>query len=343
MRNFLLLFCFSPLLSFAQRSMNEYYQMSSLSHGLEMNYYENSVVNLALRKKLHIQQVHTVRTNAKGKKNEATYTYNVQGRLTQYTTKKFKMVKEYENDTVEVKIHTQNDGKEYEVESTYSDGMLVKREFFKNKKQTHSIELLYTDFKKVSVSRMKKGRKTFEIAHTYNADKKIIRTAYSMNGKLEKEWIYECKPEGEVVASKNTAIASVCSFREESADGSYAVFTRTLLDGIPYLNKQVFSKDSVLTLIQSFYKDSILTWERKIEPLVETTIQYKKSGKFYTKNILQKDAEGNVISSMYFYKRLNEPLSHRIYSLNANGSVQTEQLYYKQKLRYSVAYQFRYF
>lgn len=343
MRNFLLLFCFSPLLSFAQRSMNEYYQMRSLSHGLEMNYYENSVVNLDLRKKLHIQQVHTVRTNVKGKKSESTSTYNAQGRLTQYTAKKFTMVKEYENDTVEVKIHTQNDGKEYEVESTYSDGMLVKRDFFTNKKQTYSIELQYTDFKKVSVSRMKKGRKTYEIAHTYNGDKKLIRTAYSVNGKLEKEWIYECKPEGEMVASKNTAISSVCSFREESADGSYAVFTRTLLDGIPYLTKQVFSKDSVLCLTQSFYNDSILTWERKIEPLVETTIQYKKSGKFSSKQVVQKDSNGNIVARTSYHKNANAPLSRRVYTVNADGTIQTEQIYYKQKLRATVAYQFRFF
>lgn len=343
MKNVLLLLCFFPLLVVGQRSMNEYYQMSMLSNDVEMNYYENSVVNLELRKKLHIQQVHTVRTNAKGKKSESTSTYNAQGRLTQYTAKKFTMIKEYENDTVEVKIHTQNDGKEYEVESTFSNGKLVKRDFYKNKKHTSTIELMYTDFNKISESRIKKGRKVFEVKHTYNAENKLIKTVYTVNGKLQKEWIYECKPEGEMVVSKDTEVASVCSFREESADGSYAVFTRTLRNGIPYLNKQVFSKDSVLMLVQSFYKDSILSWERKIEPQTETTIHYKKSGKFYSKQVLQLDAQGNVIARTNYYKNVEKPLYRRIYTLNPDGTIQMEQIYHKQKLNATVSYEFLFF
>lgn len=343
MRNLLLLIALFPFLGWAQRSMQQFYQMNSMNQPFEFNSLENSVTTKQLRKRLHIQEIQAVSTDSKGKQQTSVSTFNSKGRLTEFHSKKFTMFKTYVDDTLESSVQTNNRGKDYQVESTYSNGLLVKRTFSTNKKPTSAIEFTYTSFNKVSTSKMQKGRKTYEIVNTYNSDNKLTRTVYNIQGKLKKEWVYECKPEGEMVASKNVAVSSVCSFREESADGSYVIFTRSLRDGIPYLNKQVFSKDSVLILIQSFYKDSILTWERKIEPLVETTIQCKKSGKFYTKNVLQKDAEGNVISNMYFYKRLNAPLSHRIYSLNANGTVQTEQLYYKQKLRFSVTYQFRYF
>jgi antitoxin component YwqK of YwqJK toxin-antitoxin module len=202
---------------------------------------------------------------------------------------------------------------------------------------------MYTDFKKIATSRMKKGRKVFEVNHTYNADKKLVKTVYTVNGKLQKEWIYECKPEGELVTSKDTEVASVCSYREESADGSYAVYTRTLRNGIPYLNKQVFSKDSVLTLVQSFYKDSILSWERKIEPQTETTIHYRKSGKFYSKQVLQLNAEGNVIARTNYYKNANKPLSRRLYILNPDGTIQTEQIFHKQKLHATATFEFLFF
>lgn len=190
---------------------------------------------------------------------------------------------------------------------------------------------------------MKQGRKHYEIQYTYGEDGKMTRSVYLVNGKVKKEWIYECKPEGEIVASKTEAVSSFCTYREESADGSFVKFTRSLQEGKPYLTKQTFSKDSILIQSQRFINETTLIWESKKEGNTETVTAYKDSGKLRYKQITVFNEKGNVISREYFEGKKQKYQSKSVFELNADGTTKSATSYRKGKLSSGTSYEYSFY
>ena len=342
MRKIWLIILLFPLLGEAQKSMKHYYELNSLIHNY--NYFDEAVTTSKLRKKLQIKSIKTNAVYKKGKKNYSTeLTYNKMGKNTSYTTKYWSQEKQYENDTLESYVVTTSKKNKTEVKSTYQDGYLSSRSIVKNGKIGSTYSLAYNANKKVTETKLSKKKKTYEIKNSYNDENKLVKTVYLINSKIKKEWIYECKPEGQLVASKTEELSSYCTYKEESADGSYTTFTRTLRDGKPYLNKQIFNKDSVLVTSKTFLNDTILVWEKTKIDNVETFINYKKSGKFTYKQIITYDADGNVLCREYINRKKGPSSSKRVFELNSNGTTNKETVYSKGKLQRTINYEYTYY
>ena len=342
MRKILLLILLFPIFAEAQKSMQQFYELNSLIHNY--NYFDESITTAKLRKKLQIKSIKTNTSYKKSKKNNSTeLTYNNMGKNTSFVTKKWSQEKIYENDTLESYVVTTSKKQKTEVESTYLDGYLKSRSVFKNGKLFSTYTLAYNQNKKITNSKLERNKKTFEIQNSYNDENKLIKTVYLIDNKIKKEWIYECKPEGQLVASKTEALSSFCTFREESADGSYATFTRTLKEGKPYLNKQLYNKDSVLVSSKTFLNDTILVWENTKINNVETFINYKKSGKFTYKQIIIRNNDGNVICREFINRHKGPSHSKRVFELNTNGTTKKETVYSKGKLQRTVNYEYIYY
>lgn len=342
MRKIWLIILLFPLFAEAQKSMQHYYELNSLIHNY--NYFDEAVTTSKLRKKLQIKSIKTNAVYKKGKKNYSTeLTYNKMGKNTSYITKYWSQEKQYENDTLESYVVTTSKKNKTEVKSAYQDGYLSSRSIIKNGKIGSTYSLAYNANKKVTETKLSKKKKTYEIKNSYNDENKLVKTVYLINSKIKKEWIYECKPEGQLVASKTEELSSYCTYKEESADGSYTTFTRTLRDGKPYLNKQIFNKDSVLVTSKTFLNDTILVWEKTKIDNVETFINYKKSGKFTYKQIITYDADGNVLCREYINRKKGPSSSKRVFELNSNGTTNKETVYSKGKLQRTINYEYTYY
>ncbi len=342
MRKLLLLILLSPFVIEAQKSMQQFYDLNSLIHNY--NFFDESVTTTTLRKQLQIKSIKTTAILKNSKKNYSTdLTYNKMGKNTSYVTKKWSQEKQYLNDTLETYVVTTGKKQKTEVKSTYADGYLSSRSIFDEGKLRSTYTLAYNQNKKVTSSKLTRNKKIYEIQNSYNDENKLIKTVYLINYKIKKEWIYECKPEGQLVASKTEEISSFCTYKEESADGSYATFTRTLKEGKPYLNKQVFNKDSVLVSSKTFLNDTILVWEKTKINNVETFINYKKSGKFTYKQIITYNDLGNVLCREFINRKKGPSFSKRDFELNPNGTTQKEMVYYKGKLQKTIKYEYSFY
>ncbi len=323
--------------------MKQFYELNSLIHNY--NFYDESITTASLRKQLQIKSVKTTATFKNNKKNYSTdMTYNKMGKNTSYISKKWTQEKQYVNDTLESYVVTSRKKQKTEVKSTYSDGDLSSRSIFDDGKLRSTYTLAYNENKKVTSSKLTRNKKIYEIQNSYNnQENKLIKTVYLINSKIKKQWIYECKQEGQLVASKTEELSSFCTYKEESVDGSYTTFTRTLRDGKPYLNKQIFNKDSILVTSKTFLNDTILVWEKTKINNVETFINYKKSGKFTYKQIVTYNDAGNVICREFINSKKGPSYSKRVFDLNSDGTTKNEVYYHKGKLQKTVNYAYSFY
>lgn len=343
MKKLLLILMLMPLFLHGQKSMRTYYSLNMLMYDPVYYIYDEPYATQKIRKQLKIKEVRILSTDRKGKQTNSLMTFNQFGKRVHFDSRKKKIDYTYESDSLETSILTQTDRKTTENKNTYVKGKIASREFFENKKLKTKTLLTYNDNNKVVNTQMEAGRKKYEIRNAYNEDNKISHATYLINGKIKKEWIYECKPEGEVLASKTVELSSVCTYREESADGSYTTFTRSLREGKPFLYKRTFNKDSVMIASQNFMNDTTLVWEMKKENGVETSMGYKKSGKRLYKQVTVYNASGNVLSKEYFSGAKDKSLSKTISELNADGTTKSQQYFFKGKLQRTVNYEYNFF
>ena len=228
------------------------------------------------RKNLGIKEISYQRIGKKGKVSSQKIVYNSQGRLLTTKTPKFERKSTYLNDTIEIGRFTVYKGKSEEFKKNYENGKVILDERFEKGKLVSKTENTFVNNYLVNAKLLHKG-KNHEMKYTFNEENKLTKTEYYKKGKLKQTWNYECKPEGQILASvKHEMISSKCEYREESADGSYATFTRTIIEGEPRLHKETFSKDSVKIKEEKFIKDSILTYFWSNVNDVETKEYYKK-------------------------------------------------------------------
>lgn len=340
MKKLLLAVALFPLALNAQRAMWEYYSLSMLVTGTENNFCDEKSAPLSLRKQLKVKSIQSTYTRKNGKQSVSKTEYNAQGRITRLSSRRTEASYTYEHDTLQTGTVSSYRGKTFTSASAYENGRLVSRENHNNGKLTAKIAASYNAQGNILRSQMKQGRRNYEIQYTYGEDGKMTRNVYLVNGKVKKEWIYECKPEGEVVASKTEAVSSFCTYREESADGSFVKFTRSLQEGKPYLTKQTFSKDSVLIQSQRFLNETTLIWESKNEGNTETVISYKDSGKLRYTQITVFNDKGSVISREYFEGKKKKHHSKSVFELNADGTTKSATSYRKGKQRSSTIYEY---
>ncbi|MES2590072.1 MAG: hypothetical protein V4622_13920 [Bacteroidota bacterium] len=209
-------------------------------------------LNPKKRKNLEISEISSKMTDKKGRVSSGKLTFNSSGKLVSSKYPKFERQSTYLNDTIETARFTNRKGKTEEFKKTYENGKVVLDERFKKGKLVSRTENTYSNKNLINAKLLHKGKK-FEMRYTFNEDNKLTRSEYYKKGKLKQSWVYECKPEGQILASNKTElISSKCEYREESADGSYVIFTRSIKEKKPYLNKQTYNKDSIRVKEENF-------------------------------------------------------------------------------------------
>lgn len=342
MKKYFLFLILLPASLGAQHSMKGYYQLNRLMFDSDLTAFEESFAPLKLREKLQISGMHVETVYGKGKKYTSEKSFNHKGRLLHSSDKYHTADYTYEADSL-VTSETRKRGRNtYQTRSSYTDGKMTVRQKYEKEKLQSTTLVAYNPQDKISNSQII-GKKHYEMQYIYNDAGKMKKCIYLINGRKNKEWIYECKEEGEILASKTEAISSFCTYREESRDGSYTVFTRILKEGKPYLVKQVYTKDSVQVLYQQFLKDSILISEMKKEGNTETSSSYKESGKKLYKQVVSYDDAGSVIAREYFQGKKETGFSKTTFVLNADGTTKTRQFFRKGKLKSTANFTYSFF
>jgi antitoxin component YwqK of YwqJK toxin-antitoxin module len=208
-----------------------------------------------------VKEIKIKRTNKKGKVNSTIKQYNRLGNFTYgfSSENNFEEKKEYLNDSLLTyrSLKSKRNLTEYKI--SYAEGKKVKQQKFKNGKLVFDLTFEYTPFGKMSKSSVSKKGKTYEMRYQYNSENKLEKSTYLINNKEKRVWNHDCKPEGEALKNpKVEVLSSVCVYREESNDGSYAIFERKIRNKKPYLLKKCYDKDSVFLGSYSYIKDTIL-------------------------------------------------------------------------------------
>jgi antitoxin component YwqK of YwqJK toxin-antitoxin module len=284
------------------------------------------------RKELSVKEISYQRTDKKGRISTTNLSYNELGFLLNSKNDKYERRSTYVNDSLEKSRFTQRKRKTTEFKLSFNEkGRVLVDERFKNGKLISKTENSYLNSHLVNAKLLHKG-KPYEMKYHYNDQDKLTKTEFFKRGKLKESWVYECKPEGEIVASNKTEIiSSKCEYREESLDGSYAVFTRTIRDGKAFLEKITFNKDSVQTKQEYFVKDSILTYRLSYTNNTSLTENFRK-GKFISSRSTKRNDQGKTIEEIY--TRKGKIKRSHIYEYDQKGNVTLHENYRKGKLTF---------
>ena len=197
----------------------------------------------------------------------------------------------------------ENDKLERVIENEYQNGLLVKQ--------------TYTDYHK-------RKPRLYKVLNTYNDEKKLIKTEYYKNDKLERIWKYDCSERGLAEKPKKSAegvpSSSSCSWREESSDGSYTTYYRRLNDKSVYLTEQHFTKDSVVVYSKTFNEKDRLTYETYIYDNIKVYKWYKRNGKLRRISKSTSDSDlGELVSSNVYFGLVSKYVSNTERRYNGGG------------------------
>ncbi|TNE55652.1 MAG: hypothetical protein EP338_02440 [Bacteroidetes bacterium] len=241
--------------------------------------------------------------NKRGKKDsfQKTSTFNRLGKTLQIKREKSLLEYQYENDSLPIYICNQWKKRKIETKITYNRNHPVLIEKYAKGKLSSSILRSFNEHGKLLYSIWIDGRMTREVRYTYDESGRKTRTLQFRNGKLKKSWIHECKEEGELASNKKELLSSVCEYREESADGSFTIFQRSIRNGKSFLLKQHFNRDTVKLSSEYFVHDTVLISSNhyNIETRTWTNQNFKK-GKLTQKGIVVRDEKNRIIKSEWY-------------------------------------------
>lgn len=230
----------------------------------------------------HIKEVQKISYSKKNEvKTTETRKYNSLGRVVSIERKDLKVNYVYVNDTLLSKIEKITPKHTRITEQTYEGTLLTSRSFVKDGIKLYTENYQYTDFGKTlkAVIIYHRKKDTYESNYRYNESHKLTYTDFVKNGKTIKTWNYDCLPQGEENIEKTTALASVCKYYEESNDGSYIEYSRRILNKETILQKDYYSKDSLLYKSESFSEDTILISSFTMNNLNTIFEKYDRKGR----------------------------------------------------------------
>lgn len=268
----------------------------------------------------NIKTITTTHINKKGKSgNSTTSSYNRMGRIVSQQSKNSTKTYTYLHDTVQTKLEHTYKNKVYVNETVYENGKLTLVKNSKNGKVSNSEKYTYTSFGKIAHSEMTEKNKTYEMIYEYDEFEKLRCSAFLVNGKLKKSWNYSCVPEGSLVQAKESQLQSICKFEEQSNDGSYIIYSRSINKGKDFLRKDYFTSDSVIYLSESFENDSILTFRSKYSANENIFESFSKNGKRIYRSTLTFNAAKQLIERTY--ARKGKKFTKTTISYNKNGTI----------------------
>lgn len=370
----LFLLFFSPL--FAQENFisSHYYLTGHFYDEDNMDFYSDafyfSYAPKMKRKASGVSEITITNTNKKGKKRIIIQQFNKNGMLVYVKNKSigYQFNASYQDDSLIVYSSKKYPKKHFESKYTYEKGKIKNKMELKNGKLIRETLNQYTSAGKILSSETHSKGKIRKLIYEYNEEGKLKKTSFTIDGKVKKIWNHECREKGEAIASiKEEIVSSKCEYREESADGSYTVFVRTIQNGKTYLRESKYTKDSVLFEVNRYKNDTILFEKRTITKGYEVETEYKRgkptfqthykfqngeiSAYWYTKKGKFKygyensyDEKGKKIGRKSFGKKGKDfPTSESVYTFDENGLVLSDKRFSKGKLRYSTEYSYKFF
>lgn len=363
---------FSELKSQIGPNSTYYLTGSSWDRDFESPRFEDIVYFYAPTKKRaenKVSQIKIIHVDKKKGNKEIIQHFNKAGKLISAKNPSFKYEykAEYLNDTLLTYTFRKTKNKIIESKMTYENGMLkTKEKFYQGKKKFSQVNTYSTSKKILKSDVIDRKGKNRVMTYEYNTEGNLIKTTFSINGKVKNVWNYDCKPQGQQIKpQKEESLSSRCEYREESNDGSYIIFTRTITKETPYLNEQKFTKDSILFESNYYRNDSILIHNWKKDDSWEISTNYRKGKityqyhnkynnerkvveykwsnrnkcKYQYKNIYDKN--GNLVERISFDnpRKLN-PSSKQKYEVDENGLVLRNLYFYKGKQKNETLFEY---
>jgi len=317
-------------------SMYNMYFKKGINFGYGYNPYLDNPETILIKNEITYLACKTI--TRKGKEVYSEFKrYNPQGKLISIDNKNSQIIYTYQEDTLLIKIEKTTSKNKMVIEKTY-EGKKIKSVIYKSKdKDIYSENYTFNRFDKLIHSKVvhyKKNR-TYEMFYTYNELNKLTLSEYKYNGKLIKSWNHQCKPEGVETQSKSEIEVNVCKFNEENIDGSYVIYTRRINEESSSLQKDYFSKDSVLLKTELFDNDTILQ-RRFVHNKNEEISEIYKKGELYSKHVEHSNDMG-MITDRTFYRN-NKEISCRKMIYNEDNTIATIEMTYKNKLKNKIVY-----
>ncbi len=274
------------------------------------------------------------------------YHFNPSGNIV-YSKSKFSTTNfRYIQDTIPTEIVVKFKNKTRRTAFEYDSNYALTAETVYAKGKVNSKRTFELDNGKIVKQTFAEGRnlkKTTVLEKKYNEEGKLIQSTFFKNGKVKNQWDYSCKPEGsDLLASTSNDMGSYCQYAEESADGSYKKYTRTIEKGKPYLSISAFDKDSVFVSHHRYIRDSILVSSSVVQGNATMTSYYKK-GKFdYGYRTEQNEAKQTTRQEIYNGKR-KKCTSSNVYMHGDNDLIVAHEYFSKGKLQRNSTYEYTYF
>lgn len=270
--------CFFAQTPYVYLSDNIELHFYKLEYGISLE--DEKVV--AKRAETKLKQTNFTSRNKKNKiEGEGYVTYNEKGRLAEIKNDKTSRHLVYENDSLLIN-YIEIDKKPENANYSYQNGRFTGYQKYKNGRLSSELIVTYNTDGKVTSRLTKKGKnlkKSNEQKTFYYPDGKIQRSQTFINGKLKREYVYECKPEGEIVDVKKIDNTSVCTWKDERNDGSYINYARYTEEKETYLWKGTFDKDSNLIASERLLNDTIKIYSFEKKGNEEISNNYNKKGK----------------------------------------------------------------
>ena len=306
MKTFFLILTLLPIISFAGYGPNsDAYMLNSLRWaakyevGIDYQQYMYYGAKPDIIKQNKVGTVKSFNISKSGKKKEwYVRTYNLSGRLTQMKTT-YGTVDYTYTDTLLSEIQRTGKKHTFRTSITYdSQARIVKLQSSKDNKPTSETVYVYFTGERTSLVERKifgKKEKVYRLETDYDQLlKKATESRYTINGKLEKHWIYSCDEKGKIQEGKVERVTQ-CQYYGSNNDGSYIRYIRTVENGKDYLQEMTYTKDSVMTEYKNFLHDSILVSHNIYATHQDIFENFKKNGKRTYKSTQEKDSKGNII------------------------------------------------
>lgn len=308
----LLLIAFIPVLSFGQMNMREERKLNEIRYlddwelnGIQNVYYNQKTNHVKAANVASVTYLHQNRKKAP----QVTYTkwYNTEGKLIK-TANKTDTVHFYYQDTLLISIHRKSKKHEYLTTITYDDqSRITSKTVQKNKQpQVTTFYTYYKGFKRAKVERKTFGKKphSYVLVHEYEPLlDRLSKSVFTIDNKIKQTWNYECNEKGKIVDTKLETVNSQCRFEQTNNDGSYSIFTRSIVDGKVQLTETLHDADSTFIGYKSFYDDSIVKHSYMIKGNIEENKSFNKKGKLVDHTEKEMDAFGNQTAHYRFNKK----------------------------------------
>ncbi len=321
----LLLITLLPFLGFGQMNSRELHELNKIKYldDWEMNgiqaIHSNQKSNYI--KTTKVQSVTYLHYSKKKKTPKVSYKkwYNEDGKVIRTENKTDTVTFEYK-DTLLVSIFRQSKKDEYFTAIQYDDqNRMISKTIEKNHKPlVTTYYSYYKNLKRTKIERKTFGRKphTYVLVNEYEPIlDRLSKSIYTIDGEIKQTWNYECNEKGKIVDTKIEAVNSQCHYEQNNLDGSYSVFTRSIVNGKVQLTETLYTADSIFNGFNTFYNDSLLKSSFRKNGTTEVNKSFSKRGKLIYHYEKEMDEFGNQLS----YKRFNkkgEITSQDVYRYN---------------------------